>query len=169
MSVYSEPLDHQLLLERLAKAKRVLILGCPYCASLSISYYRGIPFYKISRHPTWTNGVAEEAHEIKELLEKDGKSVEIYGLSVIGSPYCRPDPLKEKIIKKKAQIADTVLVLSCVGGLVGVSQTLRDMHDKKIVHGMKTLGCGTFRLKWKPPFSFVIDKKSAKVSKVQGE
>jgi len=165
MSVYSEPIDTEVILERLLPYKDVLILACPYCASLSIAFFRDIPFYKFFLHPTCTFAGYSEAISIKKALEERGKRVKLFGLSVLGSPFCTPSPVKELSIRRLAQSRDAVVVLSCVGGLVGIKQALQGKNNCKVIHGMRTLGCGTFHLKWKFPFEILVDRKSARVSR----
>lgn len=164
VSVYSEPLDHESIASRLEGASRVMVLTCPYCASLSLAYSRDIPVYTLNRHFTWSNGIAEEARLLAEVLESEGKTVEVFGQSFLASsPFCTLGHIRKWQLRRKCRGFDAVVVLACVGGLVGVSQTLKG--TAKIVHGMRSLGCGTFNLRLQRPFGIVVDRETARVSR----
>jgi hypothetical protein len=163
VSVYSEPVETEEVVEKLEGAGSVLILGCPYCASLSLAYINDVPFYKPTRRITWSYGGLHHARLLADVLGGEGKKVEIAGLGFIGTPYCIPGPILKTWLRWRSRGYDAVLVLSCTAGLVGVSRALG--RSSKIVHGMRSLGCGTFELRLKPPFRVIVDRKSARVSR----
>ena len=161
MSVFSEPREHRWISERLKDSKEVIILTCPFCASLSLAYINDIPVWRLSRHPTWTYGVLKEAEKLKERLEEEGRQVTVYGLSGAGTPFCTPGRLKRFLVRKRCRGADAVVVLSCAGGLAGVVRMLG--RRCRVVHGMRSVGCGMFELRWNFPFEVVVKRDTARV------
>lgn len=166
MSVFSEPLEHEAIAGRLEGVESVMILACPFCASLSLAYIRDIPLYQPSRNPTWTNGGLQEALALKRVLESKGKRVGIFGLNALASTFCTPGRFRKRAIQRKCRDFDAVVVLSCVGGLVGVSQMLGG--STRVIHGMRSVGCGTFELRWRPPFKIVVERETARVTRFHG-
>ncbi|MFH1149312.1 MAG: hypothetical protein V1748_02435, partial [Actinomycetota bacterium] len=79
MSVYSVPVEYDTLAKSLEGADSVVVLSCPFCASLALSYQRDLPVYRPTRNPSWMYGAMVEANELKERLEREGKRVSLYG------------------------------------------------------------------------------------------
>ncbi|MBU1671310.1 MAG: hypothetical protein KKF41_06200 [Actinobacteria bacterium] len=163
MSVYSEPVERDALVASLEGADSVVILSCPFCASLALSYQRDLPAYRPTRRPSWMYGAMVEANELKERLEREGKRVSLYGLNAWATPFCTPGRMKVRRVRAKCRGADAVVVMSCTGGLVGVSQMLG--RSSKVIHGMRSVGCGTFTLRFKPPFDIAIVREATRVSR----
>lgn len=163
MSVYSVPVDHDAIVRSLEGAESVAILSCPFCASLAISHQRDLPVYRPTSRPSWMYGGMMEALALKSRLSAEGKRVWLYGLNSLATPFCTPGRMKVRRIRSKCRGADAVLVMSCTGGLVGISQALG--RSARVVHGMRSVGCGTFTLRWRPPFDIAIERDKARISR----
>lgn len=109
------------ILKFLEGEKNIFLIGCGECST------------------TCKTGGEEDIKKIKELLEKEGKT--ITGYSVPEAP-CIAAKVKLELAKnrKTIQSSDAILVLACGLGVQSVAENLR--IDKKIHVGCDTLFMG---------------------------
>ncbi|MEE8359749.1 MAG: methylenetetrahydrofolate reductase C-terminal domain-containing protein [Candidatus Omnitrophota bacterium] len=107
----------QEIIKNLGDDKKVFIVGCGECST------------------TCETGGEKEVLQMKELLEKEGKTVTGWG---IPKAPCVASQVKISIAKNKKALreADSILVLAC--GL-GVQSVIENDRDSKMVH----IGCDT--------------------------
>lgn len=147
MPIYTEPVSDEILLRNLEdssmfkESKEVLILGCAVCANISLNIYHGKndAAMNILLKPI---SMKKEISRLKNVLKKNNyiaNSCNITGL-------CTFSERKQKKIIKNAAGKDTIIIMSCPGGLATVSKTI---NDKKIISGMKVKGFKSVKLKLK--------------------
>ena len=109
------------ILRYLGPAKKVFIIGCGECST------------------TCKTGGVEDIVKMKELLEKEGKT--ITGYSIPKAP-CVAAQVKIEIAKNRKLIesSDAILVLACGLGIQSVKENLR--FEKEIHVGCDTLFMG---------------------------
>lgn len=128
------------IFREIGDAKNVTIFECPFCANQSVAYAKDKPelgkvsFFGFHFQPY---PIAEEANRIKQLLEKQGKTVNIKYFNLPSPPYCQMDQKARKAIAKAFTGSDAALALSCMAGYGGLKSAL---PDEKVAHGMATLG-----------------------------
>jgi hypothetical protein len=141
LGCYSELATDTFLLNQVGDAKSVTIFGCGFCANQSIAYKNNISVIGTSslgglRFSCFaTSG---EANRIKELLEKNGKSVNIKFFGLPTSPYCQLNQNDRKRVVKAAKGSDAAIALSCMAGFGGISNALPE--SVKVIPGMTTVG-----------------------------
>ena len=141
MGCYSELATDTFFLNQVGDAKSVTIFGCGFCANQSIAYKNNIFVIGTSslgglRFSCFaTSG---EANRIKELLEKNGKSVNIKFFGLPTSPYCQLNQNDRKKIVNAAKGSDAAITLSCMAGFGGIRNALPE--SVKVIPGMTTVG-----------------------------
>lgn len=156
MPIYTEPFSDEILLRNLKdsngekKSNKILILGCGACANISCNLYHGEnkPATNILMKPY---SIERENMRIKILLEKNNYSANF--CNIIG--LCTFSEKKKKKIEKNSNGKDTVIVMSCPGGIATVRNVI---NDKKIVSGMKVRGFKSVKLKLKGSKFYVQEK-----------
>ena len=141
MGCYSELATDTFLLNQVGDAKKVTIFGCGFCANQSIAYKKDISVIGTSslgglRFSSFATSA--EATRIKELLEKNGKAVNIKFFGLPTSPYCQLNQNDRKKIVKAAEGSDAAIALSCMAGFGGIRNALP--KSVKVVPGMTTVG-----------------------------
>jgi hypothetical protein len=157
MVVYAVLVPDSKIIEEVAGFKSVAIVGCTYCANMSIAYEKNIPAYMMSVDKT-TGGTTllptammEETNRLKNLLE--GKEINVK-VEIWGTPLCTLTHDKElptgigggewadPELANRCADADAVIALCCVAGMLGMKKRLG--KAAKIVRGMKTVGFSEF-------------------------
>lgn len=113
--------DFKQILKFLEGEKNIFLIGCGECST------------------TCKTGGEEEIEKVKELLEKEGKTVT--GYAVPEAP-CIAAKVKLELAKNRKTIesSDAILVLACGLGVQSVAENLR--IDKKVHIGCDTLFMG---------------------------
>lgn len=109
------------VLKYLENQKRIFIVGCGECST------------------TCKTGGEDDIKKIKELLEKEGKTITGY---CIPEAPCIAAKVKMELAKSRKTIeaSDSILVLACGLGIQSVAENLR--VDKKVHVGCDTLFMG---------------------------
>lgn len=136
--IYTEPLSAEKIIEQIEKkntlgvTNNILIVGCSTCANISCSYYQGgiEPAMSILLKPI---AMEKEIEKISSALKRKYKSVD--SITIMG--LCGVSGGHQRKIGSKAQNADTVIVMSCPGGLKAVEGYV---DDKKLIVGMQVKG-----------------------------
>jgi len=141
LGCYSELATDTFLLNQVGDAKSVTIFGCGYCANQSIAYKKDISVIGTSslgglRFSCFATSA--EANRIKELLEQNGKSVNIKFFGLPTSPYCQLNQKDRKKIVNAAKGSDAAIALSCMAGFGGIRSALPE--SVKVIPGMTTVG-----------------------------
>ncbi|MCL4430613.1 MAG: hypothetical protein M1167_07650 [Chloroflexi bacterium] len=141
MGSYSELASDAFLLNQVGAAKSVTILGCPYCANQSIAYKNDISVIGKSslfglRFSSYAT--AQEANRIKELFERNGKTVKVKFFGLLTSPYCQLNQNDRKKVVKACEGSDAAIALSCIAGYGGIKNALPPWMN--VVPGMATVG-----------------------------
>ena len=141
MGCYSELATDAYLLNQVGDAKSVTIFGCGFCANQSIAYKNDISIIGTSslgglRFNCFATSA--EANRIKELLEKNGKSVNIKFFGLPTSPYCQLNQNDRKKVANAAQGSEAAIALSCIAGFGGIRNALPE--STKVIPGMSTVG-----------------------------
>jgi hypothetical protein len=141
LGCYSELATDSFLLNQVENAKSVTIFGCGFCANQSIAYKKDISIIGTSalgglRFSCFATSA--EAKRIKDLLEKQGKTVNIKFFGLPTSPYCQLNQNDRKKIVKAAKGSDAAIALSCMAGFGGIRNALPE--SVKVVPGMTTMG-----------------------------
>ncbi len=144
MPIYTEPLSDEILLSNLKhsdETKEILILGCAACANISCNIYHGKnePAMNVLMKPF---SIEREIRRIKSILDKNNYLVD--SCTITG--LCTSSERKRKNIIKNANGKDTIIVMSCPGGLATVKSVI---NDKKIISGMKVKGFKSVKFKLK--------------------
>lgn len=140
MGSYSEIATDAYLLREVGDAKKITIFECPYCANQSLGYAKDKPelgkssffFFFFDPYP-----MGEEANRIKNLLESNGKTVNIKYFNLPNPPFCQLNEKARAGIAKAFSDSDTAIALSCMAGFGGIKSAI---PNAKVVHGMATLG-----------------------------
>ena len=150
--IYSELRSDTDLLNNLEDIKKVLILGCPACANISLYIQKaaeGSPMLKPAPTGFKAVSILEEVDRLKHLFE--GKELEVD--SWVGRyptvALCVLDESTRKKIIKKCQNFEAVIILSCDAGKKSVENTL---PGKKVIAGMSAKGMVNAILKSKMKF-----------------
>ncbi len=156
--VFTKPLERRKIVERLRdlNARRVTVIGCPYCASISISKSRKLPIYDPRIALGTGSGIALETKELKEHLEAEGFDVNVRGTAPAPISFCFPGRWQKKMIPRWADEGDAVVALMCAGGRA----TVRTFSPKEIpvVPGVRDVGASNTVAKIKLfPFRIEID------------
>jgi hypothetical protein len=141
LGCYSELATDSFLLNQVGDAKSVTIFGCGFCANQSIAYKNNISVIGTSslgglRFSCFATSA--EANRIKELLEKNGKSVNIKFFGLPTSPYCQLNQNDRKKVVNAAKGSDAAITLSCMAGFGGIKNALSE--SIKVIPGMTTVG-----------------------------
>lgn len=144
--VYTEPVNVEELIERIERkndigiTKSILIVGCSVCANISCSYYReeAEPAMSIGLKPL---ALAKEIEIISPELKKKYDSVDSINIKGL----CGISEKSKKKIASKAKDADTIIVMSCPGGLKAVESYF---DNKKLVVGMDVKGFKSPKIKF---------------------
>jgi ferredoxin len=110
--IITKPKELQEIIKNLGDEKKIFLVGCGECST------------------TCETGGEREVLKIKEILEKEGKTVTGW---VIPEAPCVAGQIKIAIAKNKKALreADSILVLAC--GL-GVQSVMENERDGKLVH-----------------------------------
>jgi hypothetical protein len=162
--IYSESRSDIDILNDLADAKRIFLLGCPACANVCLYINKASENSDmLVLTPTGFKAVSmvEEIDRLKDLLTRKGNVVDSwvgkYPLIVL----CVLDKNARKDIAIKTQGFDRVVVLSCDAGKMSVQKIL---PDKKVIGAMKAKGIITAEIKSKMKFAkLFIDKDSVDI------
>ncbi len=157
MVVYAVLEPDSKIIEEVAGFKSAAIVGCTYCANMSIAHEKNIPAYMMSVDKT-TGGTTllptammEETNRLKNLLEGKEMNVKV---EIWGTPLCTlthdkelPDGIgggewADPELANRCADTDAVIALCCVAGMLGMKKRLG--KATKIVRGMKTVGFSEF-------------------------
>ena len=154
--VFSKPLPRKVVAERLKKlsARKVTILACPYCASLSLAIQnKGIvydPFIKLFG----TAPIEQEANGLKRHLEDEGLQVDVWGNSFRPWSFCIPMPPQIRAIRSHAEKNEAMVMLMCKGGQGMVRKIAGNRCQ--LVPGMESTGCFGARFSFVPPYKLAV-------------
>ena len=164
------------IIEEVAGFKSVAIVGCTYCANMSIAYEKNMPAYMVSvdkttgRTTLLPTAMMEETNRLKNLLEGKGINVRVeiwvplctltrdkeVATAMFGRQWADPE------LANRCADADAVIALCCVGGMLGMKNRLG--KAAKIVRGMKTVGLSQLHLTLDEAKEFVhVDKDRSTV------
>jgi hypothetical protein len=141
LGCYSELATDSFLLNQVGEAKSVTIFGCGFCANQSIAYKNDISVIGTSSLGGLLSScfaTSGEAKRIKELLEKNGKSVNVKFFGLPTSPYCQLNQNDRKKVVNAAKGSDAAIALSCMAGFGGIRNALPE--SVKVIPGMTTVG-----------------------------
>ena len=143
MGVYSLMRPDVDILRDVAGFKSAVILGCTSCANVSIAYVKELPLSRIlldektKQTKKLPVAIVEEANRLKALFEKNGIDTKVE-LCYAPCNYYEEKELDESEIFRRCNESDSVVLLSCSAGFLGVRNRLR--RNVKLFTGMKTFG-----------------------------
>ena len=141
MPIYSIPLTDEQILKKVSDGKKIFIIGCSACANISCNIYRGKkePAFNFFSGPV---SMIKEISRIKTLISENNNQVN--SMTIMG--LCSYSERKGKKIINKMCDADTVIVMSCTGGL---NTILSIVKDRTVIHGMRVKGFKSIQSKRK--------------------
>jgi hypothetical protein len=150
------------ILREISDSKKITIFECPYCANQSVGYAKDKPvlgkssFFGLRFEPY---PIAQEANNIKTLLENQGKTVNIKYFNLPNPPFCQLNEKARAGIAKAYGDSDAAIALSCMAGYGGIKSAI---PNAKVVHAMATLGTLAAYLTTKDGKMY-LDKSKSKV------
>jgi hypothetical protein len=163
MGSYSQMSEDSYLLNEVADAKSICIIGCPHCANQSIAYAKNMSvigkssfgglFYK-------AYAITEEANRLKDLFATKGVASTVKIFKKIDSPPCWLHQKERNTIANACEKADAVVTLCCNSGRRGIKAALPSSF--KVIPGMSTVGSITSYLTLKNG-NDVMDKAKTEV------
>jgi hypothetical protein len=164
LTSYSELVSDDYILQQVGEAKSISIFGCRVCANASIALSKGMSVIgKISlggiRFTPYA--VTQEANRIRQLLESNGKSVNVNIFSPLAcNPFCGMTEKGRSKIARACEKSDTAIALSCYLGVEGIKSALPE--SIKVIPAMKTIGQITSYLT-KKKGKIILDRDKTKV------
>lgn len=145
--VYTEPIPAEEIIQHIEKrndinlTKDILIVGCSVCANISCGYYQGAkePAMSIFLKPL---AIEKEIEKIASKLKENYNSVDSINIKGL----CGISTRSERKIIEKSKDTDTIIIMSCPGGLKAVESYL---DNKKLIMGMRVRGFKSPKIKLK--------------------
>jgi hypothetical protein len=137
--------------------EKILLIGCPFCANLSLAYEKGKPAYKLTIRGIIAVAMEEELHALERKLRKEN-SVKRWRQRVVSSPLCAMSGRKQKALKNISERYTMILTLCCMAGHFSIKRET----GKKVIPAMETAGVlsTSLRIKWNRIF---VDRGKTKV------
>ncbi len=136
MAVYCEPRTDAEVFDETVDAKRILVVGCPFCANVSYSLHKKLPLYEFTSAGVEAVGTRDEIHRMAQILAQRGLTVDSW-LPSFPASLCMLDEGARKNLFNRCQDIDTIITLSCETGTKSVGDVAR---GKRVVGAMNARG-----------------------------
>ena len=163
MGSFSSLTEDSYLLNEVANAKSVCIIGCPHCANQSLAYAKNLAvigkssFGGLIYKPY---AVTQEAQRLKELFAAKGIASSVKIFKKTESPPCWLHQKERSAVAKACEKADAAVTLCCNSGRRGIKAALPSTF--KVIPALTTVGSITSYLDFKNG-NDVMDKAKTQV------
>jgi hypothetical protein len=162
MGLFSEMLEESKILNRCAGSKNILMITCPGCACESLSYTEDLPCRALNQGKDYE----KNAFAVHQIRDKWNEKLTQMGMNVnhltIAYP-CEMFDTECELIRKSLSDNDTIAILACSSGYLGIKDILPDFKGK-YVPMMKTSGTFVFKLVKDETGQYSkVDKDSARI------
>jgi len=165
MGNFSQIFDDSYFLREIGDAKSVCVIGCPYCANISIAYAKNMAIIgkvKMGGFAYDAYALTQEANRIKSLLATKGVSAQIKIPGRLNLPLCQMTEKERRIVAEACQNTNAVVTLCCTSGYEGIRTALPE--SAKVIPGMATIGIISGYLETKKG-KVLLNKEKTKAAK----
>lgn len=164
--IYCEQPSDTDILNDLKERGKVIVLGCPVCADMSLYIQKATQNTPVlTLTPTGFKAISmrDEVNRLTQFLKGKGLDVASWVGKYPVIALCVPDERNRKKIIKKCKDFEKIITLCCEAGKKPVESIL---HGKKVIAGMNAIGIVNASLKSKIVYAkLYIDKNTVHISR----